>query len=98
MRHADHKLVITGTWEGDLLYDLHCLHLPEDWHTDDQGVIHETCLVQDWWDNDRRDVLGHSTTLTPQGHILFWTTWNWDSEPTLVGREQYREWKDSQDD
>ena len=94
MRHADHKLVINGTWEGELMTDLLCLHDQTRFFKDSEGRIYDYCLVQEWYDNDGRDVIGHSTTLTPEGHILLWTTWNLDECPVLVGRAQYQEWKE----
>ena len=94
MRHADHKLIINGTWEGDLMIDFICLHDDTEFHEDDEGRTYEDCIVQGWYDNDGRDMIGHSTTLTPEGHILLWTTWNYSNEPLLVGRGQYKEWKE----
>ena len=93
-RHADHKMIVKGTWEGDLETEMVCLHDEKEYYSDNEGRVYDYCLVQEWYDNDGRDVLGHSTTLTPQGHILFWTTWNYSSEPLLVGREQFIEWKE----
>jgi hypothetical protein len=96
MRHADHEIVVTGIADGYLEYNLYCLHTDDQdiFFTDDEHTQHDECVVQTWWECDGRDVTGFSNTLTPQGHILLWTTWNFEGSPLLVGRKQYKQWRE----
>lgn len=95
----DHELHITGIWEGDVMMDIHCVHSDDDieWFKDAEGEVHVDCLVQLWFDADRRDVFGTITRAdaNQQGTFLLYTTWNLDLEPKLVGKSDFQDWTDS---
>ena len=92
----DHELSITGIWEGDVMMDLHCTHDDADpgFFEDENGITIEECLVQLWFEADRRDVLGTITRADANqyGNYLLYTTWNLDLEPRLVGEADYNDW------
>ena len=93
--YPDHKVVITGTWEGDLMYTLECLHKNTDqfFKDKDSGEVFDECIVQSWWDADSRDVLGTShPSDMKDGEIHLNTTWTEDGSPTLCGRAAYEDW------
>ena len=96
-QHADHHLEFTGVQTGFPMWDLHCMHGPESYYTDNEGVAHEDCIVQDWWDADGFDIIDSSTDFTWTKRLLLWTTWNYSSEPTLVGKAGYEYWKECQE-
>ena len=100
MSQPDHMLLVQGIWEGEVMLDLECLHENDEdkYLVDNKGKWYDRCLIQEWFDADRRDVLGviDKQNMNTSGDFRCYTIWNLDFEPKLVGNEHFKEWTESQ--
>lgn len=82
-------------WELDCIHDL--ADAPN-FYLDENGKPAPNCLVQEWLDaTSIGDIIDTSNNFDNSGRILLWTTWGYDHEPTLVGRDQYLIWKENRE-
>lgn len=97
----DHLVVCESIDQGFPIWDLICVHEDDDplfftWESEGEKGTSETCLVQEWWDNEGIDII-HSTDNKydndPPGLGVI-TTYLGSGEPLLRSWANAMDWKE----
>ena len=89
---CDHLLEWKGMDDGYAGFDLLCVHPHDHFRTDDDGVEHEECIVQSWYDECGDELVQASATHPHRwthGKLRLFSHWTFSNELTLYGAGEH---------